>query len=122
MDEDIARGSPGDTSDTPTDSQLRLGTYRDLWADEVTERNPGLRFLVPKQTLEIAPSDGDRLGLTNGDAVVVSSNGDRVEAKVALRERLRPGGAFLIEGLAEQNANVLKGATTVEIEKAGEGE
>jgi NADH-quinone oxidoreductase subunit G len=101
---------------------LRLGTHRDLWADEVTERNPGLRFLLPKQTLEIAPADGEKLGLSDGDHVVVSSNGDSLKARVALRERLRPGGAFLIEGLAEQNSNLLKGAETVEIAKAGEGE
>jgi NADH-quinone oxidoreductase subunit G len=101
---------------------LRLGTYRDLWASGVTERNPGLRFLLPEQTLELAPADGERLGLANGDRVVVSSNGDSVEARVALRERLRPGGAFLIEGIPEQNANLLKGAEAIEVTKAGGAE
>jgi anaerobic selenocysteine-containing dehydrogenase len=57
------------------------------------------------------------MGLKHGDAVVVSSNGDSLEARVALRERLRPGGAFLIEGLAEQNSNLLKGAEVVEVSK-----
>ena len=28
--------------------QLRLGTYRDLWAAEVTDRSPALRFLAPQ--------------------------------------------------------------------------
>ena len=107
-------------SSTQPDGGLRLGTYRDLWADEVTERNPGLRFLLPQQTLELAPADGERLGLRNGDPVVVSSNGDSVEARVALRERLRPGGAFLIEGLPEQSANRLRGARTIEVVKAEE--
>jgi anaerobic selenocysteine-containing dehydrogenase len=111
-------GSAGDTSGAPSNGALRLGTYRDLWADSATERNPSLRFLRPRQTIEISPADGDRMGLKDGDAVVVSSNGDAVEAKVALRERLRPGGAFLIEGLPEQNANLLKGAEIVELAKA----
>jgi NADH-quinone oxidoreductase subunit G len=116
-------GSPDGASAAPqSNGALRLGTYRDLWASEATERNPGLRFLLPKQTVEIAPADGERLGLKDGDEVVVSSNGDSVEAKVAMRERLRPGGAFLIEGVPEQNANLLKGAETVEIQKAGGSE
>jgi NADH-quinone oxidoreductase subunit G len=97
---------------------LRLGTYRDLWAGEVSERNPALRFLIPRQTLEIAPHDAERLGVTDGDEVVVSSNGSSVEARVALRERLRPGSAFLIEGTREQNGNLLAGAETVEVRAA----
>src|SRR3954449_337871 len=40
---------------------VRIGTYRDLWATEVTERSPALRFLAPKQTVELAPHDADRL-------------------------------------------------------------
>ncbi len=99
---------------------LRLGTYRDLWAAEVTERSPALRFLVPGQTLELSLTDSERLGVTQGDEVNVRSNGHSVRARVAVRERLRPGAGFLIEGLAEQNANVLAGAETVEIERAAE--
>ena len=34
-----------------------LGTYRDLWANEATERNPALRFLMPAQRLELAIDD-----------------------------------------------------------------
>jgi NADH-quinone oxidoreductase subunit G len=101
-------------------SPLRLGTYRDLWATEVTERNPALRFLAPKQTVELAVSDGERLGLADGDEVDVRSNGTSVRARVALRERMRPGAVFLIEGTAEENANALAGTTTVEIAKSGE--
>ena len=35
---------------------LRVGAYRDLWAAEVTDRSPALRFLAPKQTIELAPA------------------------------------------------------------------
>ena len=38
---------------------LVLGTYRDLWASEVTERNPALRFLMPTQKLELAAKDAE---------------------------------------------------------------
>ena len=57
------------------DSRLRLGTYRDLWAAEVAEHSPALRFLAPRQTLELAPADAERLGLAQGDEVEVRSNG-----------------------------------------------
>ena len=86
---------------------LLLGTYRDLWASEVTVRNPSLRFLMPTQRLELAPSDAEMLGLEQGDPVTVSAGGSSVEAVVAIKGRMRPGGAFLIEGTSEQNGNVL---------------
>jgi NADH-quinone oxidoreductase subunit G len=109
-----SRQSPG------SNGGLRLGTYRDLWAAEVTERSPALRFLVPGQTLEVSLVDSERLGLSQGDEVDVRSNGHSVRARVAVRERMRPGAGFLIEDLAEQSANVLAGAETIEIAKAGD--
>jgi hypothetical protein len=86
---------------------LLLGTYRDLWAGEVTERNPALRFLIPAQRLELAAEDAEELELESGAPVTVSVNGTSVEARVAIRERMRPGAAFLIEGTRDDNANVL---------------
>jgi NADH-quinone oxidoreductase subunit G len=103
------------------DNGLRLGTYRALWADEVTELNPALRFLAPPQTVELAPSDGARLGLADGDEVEVRSNGSSLRARVDLRERMRPGAAFLIEGTASDAANLLAGARTVEVSKVEGG-
>ena len=86
---------------------LLLGTYRDLWAADVTKRNPALRFLMPKQKLELAAKDAEALEVANGDEVTVAVNGHSVEATVAIRERMRQGAAFLIEGTDEGNANVL---------------
>jgi len=90
---------------------LALGTYRELWAGEVTERNPALHFLAPAQRLELAPSDAERLGVAQDDEVEVRSNGSGVRARVALRERMRPGAAFLIEGTADANANTVAAGT-----------
>jgi NADH-quinone oxidoreductase subunit G len=104
-------------SNAPTDG-LVLGTYRDLWADDVTERNAALRFLTPAQKVELAPRDAERMGVAQGDEVEVRSNGTSVRARVAIRERMRPGAAFLIEGTAENNANVFSGARTVEIARS----
>ncbi len=109
------------SADAPTpNGGLRLGTYRDLWAGEVTERNPALRFLAPTQTLELSPDDAERLGVEGGEAVDVRSNGFSVRANVAIRERMRPGAGFLIEGLDGDGANVLGGAGEVSVTKAGE--
>ena len=86
---------------------LLLGTYRDLWAADVTKRNPALRFLMPNQKLELAAKDAEQLELAHGDDVTVAVNGHSVEATVAIRGRMRQGAAFLIEGTDEGNANVL---------------
>src|SRR5439155_14774619 len=98
---------------------IRMGTYRDLWAAEVTDRSPALRFLAPKQTLEIAPADAERLGLGSGEQVDVRSNGTSVRARVAIRERVRPGSGFLIEGTRDANANAIPPGARAEVAKAG---
>jgi NADH-quinone oxidoreductase subunit G len=100
--------------------EIQIGIYRDLWAAEVTDRSPALRFLAPRQTLDLAPADADRLGLAQGDEVDVRSNGTSVRAHVAIRERVRPGSGFLIEGTAEANANALQPGELVEVTKVGE--
>jgi len=113
--------APDEGAPAPSNGhEVNLGTYRDLWSGEVTERNPALSFLTPAQTFELAPADAERLGLSHGQDVTVSSNGHSVEAKVAVRERMRPGAGFLIEGTARNNANLLAGAELVEVRPAGE--
>ena len=104
------------------DGSLALGTYRDLWAGPITELNPPLRFLAPQQRVEMSPADAERLGLKNGDEVKVAQNGSSVRAHVAIKERMREGVCFLIEGTAEGNANALLngGPVSVEITKVGE--
>jgi predicted molibdopterin-dependent oxidoreductase YjgC len=113
-----AYASPSTPPPPTADGQdgLVLGTYRDLWATDVTKRNPALRFLMPKQKLEVAAKDAEELELANGDEVTVSVNGSSVEARVAVRERMRPGAAFLIEGTDEANANVLTNGTPQRIQ------
>ena len=99
---------------------VQIGTYRDLWASEVTDRSPALRFLAPEQALEIAPADAERLGMESGDEVNVHSNGTSVRARISIRERIRPGSGFLIEGIGD-GAGALRGKF-VEISAAGGSE
>jgi NADH-quinone oxidoreductase subunit G len=99
--------------------RLALSTYRDLWAGPITELNPPLRFLQPQQRVELSLADADRLGLKAGDSVRVSQNGTSVGARVLVKERVPEGTCFMLEGVAEGNANaLLNGApVSVQIEK-----
>ena len=117
------RGASEEGSPAPAPT-LKLGTYRDLWAGPITELNPPLRFLRPKQRLEVSPADAERLGVKSGDRVRVSSEGGRVEAEVLVKERVREGVAFLAEGVAEGNANALLngGPVAVAVERLSEVE
>ena len=55
-----------------------------------------LRFLEPRQTLELAPADAERLGVENGQPVRVSSNGYALEATAAVRARAAETAAGLV--------------------------
>ncbi len=103
----------------PTDGRLLLGTYHDLWADYVSERNPALEFLSPTQTLELSEATAKRLAVGNGTPVeVTGDNGKSVRAHVAIRHRNPDEVAFLIEGTRENAANLLGGARTVQVAEA----
>jgi NADH-quinone oxidoreductase subunit G len=97
-------------------SPLKLGTYRDIWAGPVSELNPPLKFLQPQQRVELSPVDAEQLGLKGGDEVRVSQNGTSVLARVAIRERIQGGSCFLIEGVADGNANQLLNGSPVAVE------
>jgi NADH-quinone oxidoreductase subunit G len=109
--------SASDGNGGAEEPRIQVGTYRDLWAAEVTDRSPALRFLAPKQAVELAPADADRLGLGSGDEVDVRSNGTSVRARISIHERVKPGTGFLIEGLGD-GAGTLRGEL-VEISKPG---
>ncbi len=111
--------APAERSGDPVPGSLSLGTYRDLWAGPITELNPPLRFLAPRQRVELSVADAERLGLGSGDEVRVSQNGTSLSARVAVRERVPAGTCFLLEGTAEDNANRLLngGPVSVRIEK-----
>jgi len=100
-------------------SELKLGTYRDLWAGPITELNPPLKFLQPQQRVELSPADAEGLGVKAGDEVRVAQNGTSVAARVAIKERVQEGVCFLSEGNANGNANQLLngGPASVEIQK-----
>jgi NADH-quinone oxidoreductase subunit G len=87
--------------------QLALGTYRPLWAAPEVEISPALQFLVPDQSVELSLEDAERLGIQDGDRVVVAQNGTRLQARAVIRSTVPAGRAFLAEGLAHDSANAL---------------
>lgn len=106
---------PASSSDA-ADGTLTLGTYRDLWANPVTDLSPSLNYLIPAQRLEIATADAKRLGLSRGDVVGVKSGDKEVVARVAVRAAMPEGTCFLMEGTLEGNANVFANGKPAQVE------
>ncbi|MBV9471565.1 MAG: NADH-quinone oxidoreductase subunit NuoG [Solirubrobacterales bacterium] len=102
-----SEASDGRDAPAASDGQLRLGTYRPIWAAPEVEISPALHFAVAEQQLELSPRDAARLGLGHGETVVVAQNGKQLQAKAAVRTGVPPGTAFLAEGIAAQSANAL---------------
>ena len=88
---------------------LRLGTFRSVWAAPAVQASPALAFLHPRQRVELAPADAQRLGIRHGDKVVVGSGDARVTGVAALRAAAAEGSVFLETALADQSAGVLEG-------------
>ncbi|MGK2956742.1 MAG: molybdopterin oxidoreductase family protein, partial [Solirubrobacterales bacterium] len=114
-----ASTATGDSSLSAPDAAsatLTLGTYRDLWANPVTDLSPALNYLIPAQRLEISVPDAKRLGLSRGDVVGVKSGDTEVVARVAVRGAMPEGTCFLMEGTLEGNANVFANGKPAQVE------
>jgi NADH-quinone oxidoreductase subunit G len=122
----------------PNQGELRLGTYRPIWAAPECEISPALKFLIPDQQIELSPSDADWLGIAHGDEVTVGQRdgsraaqggeaggraggnreGTRINAKAFVRSAVPAGSAFLAEGIeGAQSANALT-EPLIEVHKA----
>jgi formylmethanofuran dehydrogenase subunit D len=66
----------------------------------VSEGKSGEGYLAETTTLQVAPEDMDRLGLSAGDRVRVASESGRVEVRVAAARKgeLPPGVLFIAYG------------------------
>ena len=102
---------------------LRLGTVPTLWAGSEVEHAPVLRFLSPRQRVELSPEDAHEHGVGPGDEVEVAVNGTSVRGEARLRHALPAGTVFLLEGAPDGPANALtNGVTpTVKLRRVGEG-
>jgi NADH-quinone oxidoreductase subunit G len=92
--------------------ELRLHRYRPHVAGPAVERVRELEFLRPDAEVELSAADAERLGISNGDAVVVRSNGTSVELRARLNRRLVAG----VARIADDHAGELHG--NVEVAKS----
>jgi NADH-quinone oxidoreductase subunit G len=91
---------------------LVLGSYRSIWAGPEVAASPALAFLHPGQRVELSAHDARRLGLTDGvEVLVADETGAQIHARVAPRDAVPAGSAFLQRGIAADSANVLRGST-----------
>jgi NADH-quinone oxidoreductase subunit G len=107
----------GAPAPAPVNGALALGTYRPLWASPEVEVSPALKYLIPEQQVELSPDDAARLGIVNGERVVVAQNGTRLRAKAAVHSSIPAGRAFLADGIATDSANLLT-EPLIEVRKA----
>jgi NADH-quinone oxidoreductase subunit G len=88
---------------------LRLGRFRSIWVAPEVEVSPSLKFAHARQLAELSPADADRLGVADGDGVLVGPVESAVRATVALREECPAGTVFLQDALAKDSASALDG-------------
>jgi formate dehydrogenase alpha subunit len=67
-----------------------------------TGRSPGIRLLLPEETVEINPTDGQRLGIEDGERVRVVSRRGEVTATARFTDRSGEGVVFLSFHFPEQ--------------------
>jgi anaerobic selenocysteine-containing dehydrogenase len=66
-----------------------------------------LQYLIARQQVELAPQDAERYGIDDGEEIVLSQNGTRLNGTARVRTGVPEGAAFLAEGIATDSANVL---------------
>jgi NADH-quinone oxidoreductase subunit G len=99
---------------------LRLGAVPALFAAPAVAHSPTLEFLIPRQRVELAPADAERIGVRSGDEVEVVAGERTVRAVAQLRQAVAPGSVFMLQGTGDDGAGALTdgGAPTVEVRRA----
>jgi len=73
----------------------------------MTRNSPSLDAEIREGCLEVNPEDADRLGVSHGDQVAVTSRRGRITAKTDVTERVPRGLVFMPFHFMESNPNVL---------------
>jgi NADH-quinone oxidoreductase subunit G len=77
--------------------RLRIGAFRSVWAGPEVELSPALAFLHRGALAELSPDDAKRLGVAQGQTVVLRQNGTSVEAEAVVRHAIPGGTVFVSE-------------------------
>ncbi len=87
---------------------LTTGRVLEHWhTGTMSRRSKVLSELNPHGVVEMSPSDAVKLGLIEGDSIVVASKRGRVEAPLHITEELPPGVVFMPFHWHEAAANIL---------------
>ncbi|HUG64765.1 MAG TPA: molybdopterin-dependent oxidoreductase [Gaiellaceae bacterium] len=101
---------PATTPAPPEEAEaLRLHRYRPLFSGPAVERVPELGFQRPLRDVELSPADAATRGISNGDAVVVRSNGTSATLHARVNKRLIQG----VVRIADEHAGDLHPAVDV---------
>jgi len=73
----------------------------------MSRRSNVLNELHPNGVVEMSPSDAVKLGLIEGDSIIVTSKRGRVEAPLHITEKSPPGVIFMAFHWREAAANIL---------------
>lgn len=95
------------------DFPLWLTTGRRLQAYHTrtqTGRSAGIEYLLAKESLEVHPSDAEKLGLTDGSMARMSSARGSIEIEVKVTDMSPPGTVFTSFSFANVPVNILTGS------------
>ncbi len=104
----VAYKEPAEMPDEEFPLILTTGRVPSQWhTRSMTGRSPTLDSEFPEGFVEINPEDAQRLGISNGEIVKVSSRRGEIQAKARVTEKINPGVVFIPFHFAERAANRL---------------
>jgi NADH dehydrogenase/NADH:ubiquinone oxidoreductase subunit G len=93
--------SPGAVSASTRPKGTRLVRYRPLFSGPAVERVGKFDFQRPTDEVGLSRADAERIGVRDGHAVRVRTNGTSAELRARVRRNLEAGVVLVAEGTAE---------------------
>jgi NADH-quinone oxidoreductase subunit G len=96
--------------------RLRLGVFRSIWRGGEVANAATLSPLIEERRIELAPTDGRRLGISSGQTVTLFATTGDMTAVAVLRDAVPAGTCFLLDiGGAEERRFLAGGIELVEV-------
>jgi formate dehydrogenase major subunit/formate dehydrogenase alpha subunit len=106
-----------------TDFPMLLSTGRVLYhwhGGEMTRRASGLMKVYGESLVELSPADAERLGVSGGSTIRITSRRGSIQAQAWITERVPPGMVFANFHFPEAAANELTGSALDPVAKIPE--
>jgi len=117
----VAQGAVESPSEQATAGGLRLRIAHRLFAqDAILDPSSQLSHQFQASTATLNEADASRLGIANGDPVVITAGGGEVRAQAEVSNRVNPGGVVVPRVSDEQDLMTLaaEDAAAVDVKKA----